>query len=228
MSITENIMRVRGQIDSFETKAGVPNGSVELIAVSKTMPADKIQEAYDAGQRSFGENRVQEFLSKQEELPKDIRWNLIGRLQTNKVKYIISKDVYLLHSLDRIDLAKVLQQKLDAQGARLDALVQLNLSREDTKSGIYEEDLDAFMQALAAFPAITVKGFMTIGPMVGGEKEIREVFRRAKGIYDRFAAQSAAFQYLSMGMSHDFEWAIMEGSNMVRVGSAVFGERDYQ
>ncbi len=225
--IDGNIEKVLGEISEYCGKAGVPDGSVHLVAVSKTVDAGKIREAYDAGLRMFGENKVQEFVKKSEELPKEIKWNLIGQLQTNKVKYIINKGVFLLHSLDRLSLAQAIQKQCDREGASLDALIQLNLTHEETKAGLDETELDSFLEELEKLDKIRVRGIMTIGPTFGDEKEIRTVFARAKRIYDDIGRQLPDIQYLSMGMSHDFGWAILEGSNMVRVGTAVFGERDY-
>jgi pyridoxal phosphate enzyme (YggS family) len=225
MGIKENIAAVRGRIAAYCERAGVDASAVELVAVSKTMDAERVAEAYAAGLRSFGENRVQEFLEKSEKLPEDIQWNLIGRLQTNKVKYIINKGIYLLHALDRVALAEELQKQCERRGACVDALVQLNLAKEDTKAGLYAEELDGFLETVARMDRIHIRGVMTIGPMGGDEGETRDVFARAKRIYDRMRAQMPDIDCLSMGMTGDFGWAILEGSNMVRVGAAIFGER---
>ncbi len=227
MSIRENIERVRSQIEDCCAKAGIDPAAVRLVGVSKTVDAAAVQEAYDAGLLMFGENRVQEFLKKSEKLPRDIKWNLIGQLQTNKVKYIINQSIFLLHSLDRIALAEELQRQCEKNDTRIDALIQMNLSREETKAGLYEEDLNAFLDATVAFDRVRLRGMMTIGPNTEDETAIRRVFARAKAIYDCLVPQFSGFDYLSMGMSHDFLPAIQEGSNMVRVGTAVFGARDY-
>lgn len=225
MGIAENIAGVRERIAGYCEKAGVAAGSVALVAVSKTMGEDRIREAYDAGLRVFGENRVQEWKEKSGNLPADIKWNLIGRLQTNKVKYIINKGVYLLHALDRLSLAEELQKQCERHDTAIDTLVQLNLAKEDTKAGIYEEELDGFLEAAARMDRVRIKGVMTIGPLGGGERETRSVFAQAKRIYDRMRARDPGVEHLSMGMTGDFGWAILEGSNMVRVGAAIFGER---
>lgn len=227
MSIKGNIEKVREKIEEYCNAAGVDAGAVELIGVSKTVGADKVEEAYRAGLRMFGENRVQEFLEKSEILEKDVKWNLIGRLQTNKVKYIMEYNVFLVHSLDRLSLAHELQKQGEKKEIITNALVQFNLSGEDTKSGLPEEEADAFMEQVLKMGRICIKGMMTIGPNTDDEKEIRRVFARAKALFDRLRAEYEGFEYLSMGMSQDFGLAILEGSNMVRVGTAIFGERNY-
>ncbi len=226
-SIAENVQRVLEDIDKSCSKAGIPAGSVELVAVSKTVDAAMVREAYDAGLRMFGENKVQEFVHKSDELPADIKWNIIGQLQTNKVKYIIDTKIYLLHSLDRESLAEKLQSHCESRGAFVDVLVQLNLSKEDTKAGVYADDVDAFIDMLQKKDRLRIKGIMTIGPNTDDESRVRSVFAQAKAIYDRLAGQIGGMKYLSMGMSQDYEAAILEGSNMVRIGTAVFGRRDY-
>ncbi len=225
MSIEKNIQIVQEKIEKCCNKAGVDKNSVELICVSKTVDSDAVLSAYNFGMRSFGENRVQEFINKNEKLPNDIRWNLIGRLQTNKVKYIINRGVFLLHALDRQELAKELQKQCEKQDTVLDALIQVNISREDTKAGVYEEDLQMFLDQMVVYDRVRLKGIMTIGPNTSDENSIRSVFAKAKQIFDKFSTEVSGFEYLSMGMTNDFEIAIEMGSNMVRVGTAIFGER---
>lgn len=227
MSVAENLQRVREQIENSCAKAGVPAGSVTLVAVSKTVGVEAIREAYDAGQRDFGENRVQEYVEKAAQLPADIRWNLIGHLQTNKVKFIIGPDIFLLQSVDRLELAKDLEKYCARRDTRLRILVQVNLSREETKSGVLKENLAEFIGEVAALAHLDLRGLMTIGPHTDNEKAIRSVFAEAKVLFDRLASQIPGFEYLSMGMSDDFGLAILEGSNMVRVGTSIFGMRNY-
>jgi len=227
VSIRQNIESVLEKIAVYCRKAGVPEGSVDLVAVSKTVTADKIKEAYDAGLRMFGENRVSEFVQKSGNLPEEIKWNLIGQLQTNKVKYIIDKSIYLLHSLDRVSLAKKLQTQCEKRDTEVNALIQLKLTREETKSGVDEDKMDDFLEELEAFDRIKVKGIMTMGPAFGEEKEIRDVFAKARNIFDKISSRLTGMEHLSMGMSQDYGWAILEGSNMVRIGTAVFGDRHY-
>lgn len=228
MDVAQNIQKLEQSIAGYAQKAGVLRETITVIAVSKTKPAEAVAQAYEAGYRAFGENKVQEMLEKMEELPQDIDWNYIGVLQTNKVKYIIDKGIFLIHSLDRESLAGELQRQCVKKDKTVDVLVQLNISKEDTKSGVYLEELDAFMDKVAELSNIRVKGFMTIGPFTEDEVEIRNVFAQAKKEFDRFATQIEGFQYLSMGMTNDYGYAILEGANMLRIGSAIFGNRIYK
>lgn len=226
-TIEKNIREVRERVARCAAQAGKKPEDITLVCVSKTKPKEAILEAYDAGIRQFGENRVQEFLEKYDELPGDIKWNLIGQLQTNKVKYIIDKGLFLLHSLDRKSLADELLKQCKKNAVTIDALVQVNIAKEDTKSGVYEEDLEAFLEGLLGQSHIRLKGLMTIAPFSPDESYVRGIFAKTKALYDKYAPVAGSFEYLSMGMSGDFEWAILEGSNMVRVGTSIFGNRVY-
>ncbi|MEG0702708.1 MAG: YggS family pyridoxal phosphate-dependent enzyme [Christensenella sp.] len=227
MKIMQNIAQVREKICAAAAQAGVESEKIHLIAVSKTVGAQEIEEAYSAGVRSFGENRVQEFLNKSKALPKDIRWNLIGRLQTNKVKYIINNGVELLHSLDRFSLAEELQKECIKKDAFIDVLMQVNIAEEQSKSGLYLREVDPFLEQIAVFDRIRLKGIMTIAPYTTDRSYLRSVFAQAKVLYDTKKNEFPNFEYLSMGMSNDYEDAILEGANMVRVGTAIFGDRIY-
>ncbi|HBU11884.1 MAG TPA: YggS family pyridoxal phosphate-dependent enzyme [Clostridiales bacterium] len=224
--MAENIARIREEIEAYSIKAGVFAQGIELVAVSKTIGAERVKEAYDAGQRMFGENRVQEYVEKSGKLPQDAKWNLIGQLQTNKVKYIMENNAFLVHSLDRLSLAEELQKQGEKKNRTTDVLVQLNIAEEQTKSGLLMGEVDAFFEKVTRMDRIRLKGIMTIGPNVSDEPAIRRVFARAKQVYDRLRREVKTFSYLSMGMSHDFGLAILEGSNMVRVGTAIFGKRE--
>lgn len=226
-SIAENLERVREDVANACVACGRPADSVTLVAVSKTVSAAAVREAYDAGQREFGENRIQEWREKADELPDDISWNIIGHLQTNKAKYIIGRDNLLLQSLDRIDLVRTLERLCVRDNTTVAGLVQLNLSREDSKSGLYAEDVPGFLEEAASCPHVRLLGLMTIGPNTHDERLIRKVFAQAKKIYDELQPIMTDFCCLSMGMSNDFELAIQEGSTMVRVGTAIFGARTY-
>ncbi|WP_302761365.1 YggS family pyridoxal phosphate-dependent enzyme [Christensenella hongkongensis] len=228
MGLVENIKIVEDKIARAAEKAGVNPDGIELVAVSKTVNADVVKEAYDAGLRTFGENRVQELLKKEEILPHDIKWNLIGQLQTNKVKYIMENKVFLVHSLDRFSLAQELQKECVKKDVSVDALMQVNIAKEDTKSGLFLEDVDPFLESIAGFDRIRLKGVMTIAPYTDDHAYLRGVFAQAKSLFDSLKNQYPAFEYLSMGMSNDYEDAILEGANMVRVGTAIFGDRIYQ
>lgn len=226
-SIAENLEHVRSEMAAACARAGVSEDSVTLVAVSKTVSADKVREAYDAGQRQFGENRVQEWRQKAQELPDDIDWNIIGHLQTNKAKYILVPENLLLQSLDRMELARELEKLCERKDTHINALIQLNLSREDTKSGLFAEDLPRFLEEVSECTRVRLCGLMTIGPNTDDERSIRDVFAEARRLYDELSPAMPDFRYLSMGMSHDYELAIREGSNMIRVGTAIFGTRNY-
>ncbi len=226
MSIAQNIVLVQQKIENAAQKAGVSADCIQLIAVTKTVDEERIMQAYHKGLRHFGENRVQEFLRKKEILPKDIAWNLIGQLQTNKVRYIIDDNLVLVHSLDRLELANELQKECLKKDAYVQALVQLNISNEASKSGLHEHEIEDFFCRVQALDRIRIRGFMTIGPNTDDEKEIRGVFAKTWRVFDTYRSGKAGFDILSMGMSGDYEAAIAEGANMVRVGSAIFGDRD--
>ncbi|WP_066684055.1 YggS family pyridoxal phosphate-dependent enzyme [Christensenella intestinihominis] len=228
MGLSENIASVREKIASAAERAGRKAEDITLVAVSKTVGAEVVEAAYREGLRCFGENRVQEFVKKSEVLPKDIEWNLIGQLQTNKVKYIINDGVALLHSLDRFSLAQELQKECVKKDAYLDALIEVNIAKEESKSGLYLEQVDAFLDQIAGFDRIRLRGFMTVAPYTDDRAYLRKIFAQAKALYDAKKKDFPGFRYLSMGMSNDYEDAILEGSNMVRVGTAIFGSRIYK
>ncbi|MBW6410915.1 YggS family pyridoxal phosphate-dependent enzyme [Clostridium weizhouense] len=218
MSIKENINKLR-----FE----IPEG-VDLLAVSKTKPIEDLEEAYQAGIRDFGENKVQELLSKEEEFHKDVRWHLIGKLQTNKVKYLVDK-VYLIHSLSSLKLLKEVERVFRNADKIANTLIQINIGREESKSGILEEELFDLINEVEKCNHVFVKGIMVIIPK-GNDEDNRKYFRRTKKIFDDLKQKdykNIKMEILSMGMTHDFKVAIEEGSTLVRVGQGVFGERDY-
>ena len=176
--------------------------------------------------KDFGENRVQEFLKKREVLGDDINWHMIGPLQRNKVRYILD-GVTLLHSLDRLSLAEEIEKQCGQKNTSLDVLVQVNIAKEPTKSGVFEKDLEKFLTKLAVMRNVRVKGLMAIPPFVTDPDDNRKYFVRMRELYDTFKNFSEPFEYLSMGMSGDFEAAIKEGASMVRIGTAMFGARSY-
>ncbi len=219
MSVSEQLARVR---------ASLPEG-VRLVAVSKTHPAEAIREAYEAGQRLFGESRPQELRAKYEELPKDIEWHMIGHLQTNKVKYI-APFVQMVESVDSARLAKALQREADKCGRRLDILLEIHVADEETKSGWEPDELREYLasEPFAAMPALRVRGVMGIATNTDDEEVIRRDFLALKSLFDELRPRFGAdFDTLSMGMSHDYPLAVACGSTLVRVGSLIFGERDY-
>ncbi len=224
MSISENIVRFRESIPTHIT----------LVAVSKTKPISDLQEAYDAGQRIFGENKIQEMTEKWEQLPKDIQWHMIGHVQTNKVKYMIPY-VSLIHAVDRIKLLKEIDKQAQAEGRVVDILIQVKIAQEDSKFGMAVQDvIDLFEgDTIAQYPNVCVKGLMGMASFTDNEEQIAQEFAILKGLFDRFRGSEAVkaanvdLSILSSGMSGDHKIAISKGSTMVRVGSAIFGNRNY-
>lgn len=218
MSIRENIINIQNNLPK----------DVNLIAVSKTRSAEEIMEAYDAGIRDFGENKVQELVRKYEELPKDIRWHLIGHLQKNKIKYIREK-VHLIHSLDSVELLLELEKKLQDQELPVNVLVEVNIGREQSKSGVFEENLEELIRKCEECSKIKIQGLMAIIP-IGDEQSCSNYFKKMKLIYDNLKIRefkNISMNFLSMGMSGDYQIAIEQGSNMVRIGEGIFGKRTY-
>ena len=219
MSVATQIAAVR---------ASLPEG-VRLVAVSKTHPAEAIEAAYAAGQRAFGESRPQEMRQKYELLPKDIEWHMIGHLQTNKIKYI-APFVALVESVDSARLCEALQKEAAKCGRVLDILLELHVAREETKTGWAPEELMAYVAsgAFAEFPNLRVRGVMGIASNTDDEAVVRGDFEALKAAFDALKpAFDASFDTLSMGMSDDYPLAVACGSTSVRVGSLIFGERDY-
>ncbi|MFN5911956.1 MAG: YggS family pyridoxal phosphate-dependent enzyme [Bacteroidota bacterium] len=220
MSIAHNLDLIRKSI---------PEG-VTLIAVSKTKPASLIHEAYDAGQRHFGENRVQELLEKATLLPKDINWHLIGHLQTNKVRYI-APFIHLIHSVDSIRLLEEVNKQGKKFERTIDCLLQFHIAKEETKFGLSEEEGLSILNSTLfhEMTHVRVRGVMGMSTLTDDSEMIHSEFRTLRKIFDRIKAEPFKehdeFNILSMGMSGDFRIAIMEGSTMVRVGSAIFGDR---
>ncbi len=225
--IAENISSVRENIRRAEIRSGRQPGSVRLVAVSKFKPVSDVQAALEAGVIDFGENRVQEMLMKQEELAaKDINWHFIGKLQTNKVKQIIGRTV-LIHSLDSWNLAQEIQKRSESLKTRV--LVEVNVAGEATKSGLEPEETIPFIQQAAdSLKQIRIMGLMTMAPPVDDPEEVRWVFRELRQLSERCSKMTIPgvdMKYLSMGMSGDYQIAVEEGANIVRVGSSIFGKR---
>jgi hypothetical protein len=222
MSVRENLQRLRETLPAHVT----------LIAVSKTKPDEEIMEAYRAGQRDFGENKVQDLVAKKERLPDDIRWHMIGHLQTNKVKYLASF-IHLLHGVDSLKLLDVINREAEKNQRVIDCLLQVRIAREETKFGLTEGEL---MQLVGSrqyeeMQHIRIRGLMGMATYTENSDQIREEFRLLKRIFDelkgsRFRLQPS-FDQLSCGMSGDYGLAIEEGSNLVRIGSLIFGPRNY-
>ena len=202
---------------------------VSLIAVSKTKPVSMLQEAYDAGCRDFGENKVQEIMDKIDRLPSDIRWHMIGHLQTNKVKYIVGK-VFLIHSVDSLHLAEAISKEAVKQNTTVNILIEVNVAKEDTKYGAMAEDTVSLVEKIAFLPGICVKGLMTIAPYVENPQENRQYFVKLRQLAVDIKSKNidnVHMDILSMGMTGDYMVAIEEGATYVRVGTGIFGERQY-
>jgi len=229
MSIAENIKTVKASIEAACRKAGRSPADALLVAVTKTRAIDEINAAIDAGITDIGENKVQEIMDKFDGV-KQVRWHMIGHLQTNKVKYIIDK-VSLIHSVDSVKLAEEIDKRAAQRGITMDILVQVNAAEEESKSGISKEETDQLVGTiLGSCPNLRIRGFMCIAPYEDDPEDVRIWFRQVKQLYDHYSGmqrKGLEISWLSMGMSHDFEAAIMEGSNLVRIGTAIFGERNY-
>ena len=228
-SIRENIDAVNRIKGEAAVKSGRKAEDVLLCAVTKTRTADEINEAIDAGITDIGENKVQEIMDKFDSV-KPVRWHLIGHLQTNKVKYIIDK-VSMIHSVDSLHLAQEIDKRAAQHGITMDILIQVNSAQEESKFGISTDETEGMIRdILDKCPNIRIRGFMCIAPFAENPEDVRVYFAQVKKLYDEYSSiehKNLDFKYLSMGMSHDYEVAILEGSNLIRVGTAIFGERDY-
>ena len=209
--------------------------NVTLVAVSKTKPVEDILELYNLGQRDFGENYVQELVEKYEQLPEDIRWHFIGHLQSNKVKYM-APFVSLIHSVDSEKLLQEINKEAKKNNRIIDCLLEVYIAKEESKFGLNEEELQTLITRISdvnstdSFKNISVKGLMGMASFTDDKKVVKEEFRQLKSLFDkysRFTIHDSPFTILSMGMSADYEIAIYEGSNMVRIGSLLFGKRNY-
>ncbi|MEG0050840.1 MAG: YggS family pyridoxal phosphate-dependent enzyme [Terrisporobacter sp.] len=229
MSIKENIIYVKSNISDIEKKCNREN-EVNLMAVTKTVDVDKVLEAIDAGITDIGENKPQELARKYEEIGDKVRYHLIGSLQTNKVKYIIDK-VYMIHSLDRIALCEEIQKRAEKIDRIINCLVQVNISEEESKHGLRREEVIEFVKEISnKHRNIHIKGLMTMAPFIEDEAGIRQVFKGLKDLSLEIKGlnlESVEMDTLSMGMSHDYKIAIEEGATIIRVGTFIFGERNY-
>ena len=227
--IKKNLKYVQARIQDACMRAGREPESVCLIAVSKTKPVEALEEAYAQGIRDFGENKVQELMEKEEVLPKDIRWHMIGHLQRNKVKYVVGK-AYLIHSVDSLRLAEEISKEAVKKKVTADILVEVNVAEEETKFGSNTEEACKLVEQIAVLPGIRIKGLMTIAPYVEDAEENRNFFSELKQLAIDIMAKNidnVTMNVLSMGMTGDYEVAIEEGATYVRVGTGIFGERDY-
>ena len=229
MSVCENYLAVEEKVKEACRRAGRNRDEVTLIAVSKTKPMSMIEELLPLGVVDFGENKVQELTAKEEALPSHIRWHMIGHLQRNKVKYIVDK-AFLIHSVDSLRLAKTVSQEAGKKGVTANILIEVNVAGEDSKFGVRPKETAALAEAISKLPNISVKGLMTIAPFVENAEENREVFRNLRKLsvdIEEKKFNNVTMAVLSMGMTGDYEVAIEEGATMVRVGTGIFGERDY-
>ena len=227
--LRENFRQVEENIRRACGRAGRDPGDVTLIAVSKTKPVELLREAYDLGTRVFGENKVQEIVEKYEALPKDIHWHMIGHLQRNKVKYIIDK-VDLIHSVDSVRLAETIEKEAAKHDLTANILLEVNVAEEESKFGLKVDEVEQVVDEIAKFSHIKVCGLMTIAPFVENPEENRPYFRRLCNLSVDIGGKNVdnvTMSILSMGMTNDYEVAVEEGATMVRVGTGLFGARDY-
>lgn len=220
---------VQKRIDAACARCGRDRSEVTLIAVSKTKPVEMLEEIYALGERNFGENKVQELTGKYEVMPKDVHWHMIGHLQRNKVKYIIDK-AELIHSVDSLRLARTISEEAQKHQCTAHILLEVNVAGEESKFGMTVEEAPKLAEEIATLPNIQIEGLMTIAPFVENPEENRPVFQKLRKLSVDIRAKNinnVTMAVLSMGMTNDYEIAIEEGATMVRVGTAIFGERNY-
>lgn len=228
--INTNIRDVERTIENACRKSGRSRDSVTLIAVSKTKPLSMLLEAYEAGARDFGENKVQELMEKIPEMPSDVRWHMIGHLQTNKVKYIVDK-VYMIHSVDSLKLAEEINREALKKGVTVKILLEVNVAGEESKFGTAISETAALAENIAKLPAVQIEGLMTIAPFVENPEDNRVYFQKLKQLSVDIANRNidnVNMNVLSMGMTGDYSVAVEEGAVFVRVGTGIFGEREYK
>jgi pyridoxal phosphate enzyme (YggS family) len=214
-------MNIKENLSLFKNK--IPK-EVSLVAVSKTKPAEIVLNAYESGQKIFGENKVQELVDKHSKLPKDIEWHMIGHLQTNKVKYI-APFISLIHSVDSIKLVKEINKKAKSNNRIIDCLIQVHIAKEESKFGIPVSEVESFYLKCQEFKNVRIRGIMGMATFSKDEKIISAEFKKLKNIFDKLKISNPSIDILSGGMSGDYNIAINEGCNMVRIGSTIFGSR---
>ncbi len=225
--VRENLREVQEKLTAAALRAGRKPEDVLLIAVSKTKPIELMMEAYEAGIRDFGENKVQEILRKAPLMPPDVRWHMIGHLQKNKVRQVIGT-VCLIHSLDTVELAEKIEKEAEKQDLDVDILLEVNVAEEETKFGFRLEETEDAVRAIAAFPRVHIRGFMTSAPDTETPEDNRKFFRKLSDLAVDTKSKNLDNVYvsaLSMGMTNDYEVAVEEGASMIRVGTAIFGAR---
>ena len=216
-------MSIKNQISIINNEI---KDKADFIAVSKTRSVEQIIEAYSQGQKKFGENRVHEIVEKYNNLPKDIEWHMIGHLQKNKVKHI-SKFISLIHSLDRLSLAKEINKNAKKENRSIDCLIQIKISNDESKYGLNPEQLDSFYTDLKEFENINTIGLMAMATFTKDQNLIADEFKKMENLFKGMKTIDSNFKILSIGMSDDYQLAINNGSNMIRVGSKIFGQRNY-
>ena len=227
--LASNLQEVERKIMEACDKAGRAREDITLIAVSKTKPVPMLQEIYDLGVRDFGENKVQELTDKEPQLPADLRWHMIGHLQRNKVKQVIDKAV-LIHSVDSVRLAKAIEAEAAKKDIVVQILLEVNVAEEDSKFGLKVDEVLPAIEEIATMPHVRIKGLMTIAPFVENPEENRTVFAQLQKLSVDIAEKNidnVSVDILSMGMTNDYQVAIEEGATMIRVGTGIFGEREY-
>ncbi len=227
--IKHNIDAVNERIEAACKRSNRMPSEITLIAVSKTKPLELLQEAYDAGARHFGENKVQELCDKVGLLPSSIHWHMIGHLQRNKVKYIVD-NVTLIHSVDSYRLAEQIDLEAKKKGVQVDILIEVNIAKEESKFGVIAEEVLPLIQEISNLSSVHVKGLMTVAPYTEKAEENRPFFQKMHQLYVDIKQKNidnVSMEVLSMGMTGDYEIAIEEGATMIRVGTGIFGERDY-
>ena len=227
--IKENLANVRKNIEESCKKVGRDVSEVTLITVSKTKPLSDLRIAYEEGSRDFGENKVQELVSKIDEMPSDVKWHLIGHLQRNKVKYIAGK-VAMIHSVDSYRLAEEINVQAKKNSCEIPILIEINIAGEDTKFGIKPEEAEELIREISELENVKVSGLMTIAPNVANPEENRAYFKAMKDLFVDISSKNidnVEMKVLSMGMTNDYTVAVEEGATMIRVGTGIFGARDY-
>jgi len=228
-TIASNISQVRKRIEEACQRSGRQSGEVTLIAVSKTMPVSDIREAMQTGTKDYGENRPQELRDKQAEITEPLNWHMIGALQTNKLKYVVGKTV-LIHSIDSLHLAQAVEEESAKRNVVSDILLEINIAAEESKHGITPMELEPLVRELSTYPHLKIRGLMTVAPYTENAEENRVYFRKMKQLVVDINSKNIDNVYmdqLSMGMTGDYEIAVEEGATLVRVGTGIFGHRDY-
>jgi pyridoxal phosphate enzyme (YggS family) len=215
MKISNNIQKIKSTLSNH----------ISLIAVSKTKPNSDLIEAYDSGQRIFGENKIQEMSEKWNSLPKDIKWHMIGHVQTNKVKHMASF-VSLIHAVDSLKLIKEINKQALKNNRTIDCLIQIRIAEEETKFGLPENQLEDLLESAVAFPSVKIKGLMGMASFTSDDLKVRSEFKKLSKLFNKIKEKYSNLEILSMGMSDDYAIAIDEGSTMIRVGSKIFGNRN--